>query len=303
MSQQNNLQIALLSKARGAGGAFLLPPRSLLSIGGNDAFRFLQGQITADLNQLLPGQAIEACLLTPQGRLFALCHLFKRENLFFIETEKLLQEVQERLERYLIADDVEIKVTTTPQAIHCFGTYAQHPKIQQARGIIISRLGFYGKDLEVSDFYSLSENLQTKLLSEKLLNILRIEQWIPKWGFELTTQTLPPEARLEEKCISYEKGCYLGQEIVSRLKSIGHVNRLLYGFSSQEEITAGMEIFSPEEPTHALGVLTSTAELDGLGTWVALGYLRRGRESSSSFMARDIQKKTSAQLFLRKKEF
>jgi folate-binding protein YgfZ len=290
MSQLENNNHMLLSKARTEGGAFLLPSRLLLRVSGSDRLRYLNGQVTADLRKLSLGTSLQACLLTPKGRLVALLVITMEEDAFLIETDLSLQDsVVERLERYLVADDVTIEVITPPETIHCFGKCSQHSEIQHADGTITSRLGVSGKDVDAALFSSLPVSTKMRLLSSELVELLRIEQQIPRWGFELTSNTLPPEARLEEACIDYEKGCYLGQEVISRLKSVGHVNRLLYSFISEEEITPGMEIFSEEESSRALGTLTSTALQYDSGHWIALGYLGRGSENAPSFFAKNAE--------------
>jgi folate-binding protein YgfZ len=298
---------SLLEKSRIEGGAFLLPPFSHLRLSGDDSLRYLNGQITADLRKLSSGNSLPACLLTPKGRLVAFLNIFKQEESFLIEMDCSLQEVVlERLERYLVTDNVSIEVVTPPKTIHIFGPLAQHPEIQNIPGTLISRIGFPGKDLVQkfhaellekpgsqmdskidSLFPSLPSGLLTTLLPADLVEVLRIEQKIPRWGFELTSETLPPEAGLEIKCIDYEKGCYLGQEVISRLKSIGHVNRLLHGFISKEIIFPGMEIFSKRDILHSIGIITSVALQNDSGYYVALGYLRRGAELASTLLAKD----------------
>ncbi|MFZ4115325.1 MAG: YgfZ/GcvT domain-containing protein [Chthoniobacterales bacterium] len=301
MSPLENNKHVFLSNARTEGGVFFVPSRLLLRVSGKDSLRYLNGQVTADLRKISPENALQACLLTPKGRLVALLAITIEHDTFLIETDALLQDsVIERLERYLVADDVTIEVITPPEIIHCFGKFSEVPEIQRAHGVVTSRLGFSGKDLDAALFSSLSVSTQTKPLSNQLVELLRIEQKIPRWGFELTNETLPPEARLEEDCINYEKGCYLGQEVISRLKSLGHVNRLLYGFISQEEIKPGMEIFSEQEPSRVLGTLTSTALQYDSGRWIALGYLRRGSENALSLFAKNPETGDVAQLHVRK---
>ena len=100
-------------------------------------------------------------------------------------------------------------------------------------------------------------------------------------GAELDENTLPPEAGLERTHIDYHKGCYIGQEVISRLKSVGHVNRTLHRFSGR---TSGAEAipcwgtpFLTEDGAEA-GVLTSVVPLEG-ADFAALGYVKRGVEA------------------------
>ena len=111
---------------------------------------------------------------------------------------------------------------------------------------------------------------------EEIAEALRIEAGEPRWGAELGEDTLPPEAGLDRFAIDYHKGCYIGQEVISRIKSVGHVNRSLTGFAAEGALTAGLEILSAEAPGKAVGRITSAAWSFGLARWAALGYLKRG---------------------------
>src|SRR5678816_363571 len=90
--------------------------------------------------------------------------------------------------------------------------------------------------------------------------------------------TLPPEARLDQTHVDYNKGCYVGQEVISRLKSVGHVNRRLVGYLATQpdaSLAAGMQLFTPGRADKPLGQLTSVAWSFALERPAALGYLRR----------------------------
>ncbi len=99
---------------------------------------------------------------------------------------------------------------------------------------------------------------------------------MPRWGAELTEETLPPEAGLDQTAIDYHKGCYIGQEVISRIKSVGHVNRHLAGFTAPAPLAPGMTLHPADDPGKTAGEITSAAWSFGLETWAALGYLKRG---------------------------
>ncbi len=107
--------------------------------------------------------------------------------------------------------------------------------------------------------------------------VLRIEAGVPRWNFELTEDTIPVEAGLDKTAIDYNKGCYIGQEIISRLKSVGSVNKKLHGFISRAPtpLSAGMKLFSLDNDEKEVGWLTSAAYSFGLEKPVALGYVKR----------------------------
>jgi folate-binding protein YgfZ len=116
------------------------------------------------------------------------------------------------------------------------------------------------------------------VLDDALSEVLRIEAGVPRWGRELTEDTLPPEAGLDRTHVDYHKGCYIGQEVISRLKSVGHVNRQLSGFVSAagEPLIPGASLFVPGDDARAVGMLTSAAYSFALEKPIALGYLKRG---------------------------
>src|SRR6202008_642685 len=107
-----------------------------------------------------------------------------------------------------------------------------------------------GWDLRLprEDFASAREQLFAGrvVIDAALAETLRIEAGIPRWGHELDENTLPPEAGLDLTHIDYHKGCYIGQEVISRLRSVGHVNRQLTGFIADEKeaLSVGMELFA-----------------------------------------------------------
>jgi tRNA-modifying protein YgfZ len=274
-----------LERARREGGAFVVPPGIRLRLGGADAFRYLNGQITRDLKRLVAGEALTACILTPKGKLCAHLLIHREGDDLIVESNAGVGEaLRERLERYLVADDVTITEEKWPGRIHLFGDASTrikqrikdgiHDAEASAKGLSCSRLGVPGHDLSYG-----SPVPAEGLLDPSVVEILRIERGIPAWGRELGAETLPPEAGLDRTSIDYDRGCYPGQEVISRLKSIGRVNRLLCGFRGHS-LRPGMRILS--DGGKELGVLTSAASLPESPECVALGYLPRGTEGDLS---------------------
>ena len=269
---------AQLDRARREGGCFRVTPGIRLRFSGEDAFRYLNGQITRDLNRLGDHEALRACILTPKGKLCALLVIHRSRGDLIVESDaEVGKALRERLERYLVADDVVITEESCPERIHLFGEAAKQAKgslVHESSGFVaLSRLG-----VSVFDILAGSINLKDRglsLLDPSLFEILRIERGIPAWGLEIGPETLPPEAGLDRNSIDYDRGCYPGQEVISRLKSIGRVNRLLHGFHG-DGLSQGMKILSPLGSE--LGTLTSVAALPGTAECIALGYLPRGAE-------------------------
>jgi folate-binding protein YgfZ len=252
----------------------------VVKISGGDAFRYLNGQITRDLKSLGMGEAVAACILTPKGRLCAPLLIHRGgEDLFAESLPELRESLLARLERYIVADDVTLSVETPQEKIHCFGRLADSQPSNE--GILVSRLGVKGVDLP----RAASNFTGVPLLDHLVTEALRIERGIPAWGQEMNAETLPPEVGLDRTHIDYDRGCYPGQETISRLKSIGRVRRLLHVLKSENAfpLSTGMMVF--DEGKEEIGRISSATEQFDTGAWVALALLPRG--TSGMLFARD----------------
>ena len=109
------------------------------------------------------------------------------------------------------------------------------------------------------------------------MEVFRIEEGIGRWNREWTNEIMPVEANLEESSIDYEKGCYIGQEVISRMKMSGQRNKKLCGFVSlyDSPLEPGMKIFSLGEEKKEAGWITSAVHSKRLGQEIALGYIKR----------------------------
>ena len=262
-----------LRRARSEGGAFLLPDRLRIRLSGSDALRYLNGQITRELSRLEPGTALSSCILTPKGKLCATLLIHREGDDLLVESDSCLEEIlMARLERYIVADDVTLTLDAPRPAIHLFGKLIDAEPWASVPGLRTIRLGVPGLDIAATP-----EAESLPLLDPRVLEALRIERGIPAWGSELGEETLPPEAGLDRTHIDYDRGCYPGQEVISRLKSIGRVNRLLRLFRAgggSAPLTPGMTLLSGKGKEE--GSLTSVATQFDTGSILALGYLRRG---------------------------
>ena len=267
----------LLRRAHVEGGVFVVPARLEIRLSGVDVFRYLNGQVTRDLSRLSEGESLPACILTPKGKLCAALLIWRDGEDLIVESDPSLEEaLTARLERYIVADDVTLSIEPSRPKIHVFGPEATREIWASVPGIVVSRLGQPGKDFDPTTPGALSASL----LDSQAVEVLRIERGIPKWGAELTEETLPPEAGLDRTHIDYERGCYPGQEVISRLKSIGRVNRLLRRFHAPEgdPPVAGMLIVSAEGKE--VGLITSVAPQIGSEVPEALGYAPRALADS-----------------------
>ncbi|MGI8890579.1 MAG: YgfZ/GcvT domain-containing protein, partial [Chthoniobacterales bacterium] len=125
---------------------------------------------------------------------------------------------------------------------------------------------------------------------------LRIEGGIPRWGRELTDQIIPVEANLADETIDYAKGCYIGQEVISRMKISGQTNKRLCGLVSLEgkPLDDAMKIYAPDSGKE-VGWVTSATHSERFGKEIALGFVKRGsNEPGTRLIARLVNDEESA---------
>ena len=198
----------------------------VLEFSGPDAVRFLNGQITQDVRKVMgSAQVLPSCVTDAKGKLQFRVWIAEGQPgrvLVFCRAE-MTGDLDTRLTRYLIADDVEVA----------------------------DRSG----EIRAADFGTVEMN-----------EAERIGKGIPRWGAELNEGMLPPEAGLDATDISYNKGCYIGQEVISRIRSAGKVNRRLVKLEFDDAGKTG-EIVNSEGKV--CGDVTSVSGVK------ALGFLKR----------------------------
>src|SRR4051812_30431815 len=212
---------------------FDLSTRVKLQVSGGDAFRFLNGQITNSLAKASATSAIQASILNPKGKLAAHVFISKaNETAFLLDADpELRDEVAARLDRYIIADDVQVEEVT--EKFSMFHLLAEAPATIAGltRSVASNRFGSAGSDLWIdrAEAGEIRRRLADEfpVCDDVCAEVLRIERGIPRWGRELTPDIIPVEANLEESSIDYAKGCYIGQEVVSRMKMSGQRNKSL----------------------------------------------------------------------------
>lgn len=268
------------------GGVADLSARVKLRLTGADRVRYLNGQVTANVQQLAAGQALPACVTTAKGKLCGEVMLHATADALLLDADAVLRDsLPPRLERYIISDDAALEdVTDQLHLLHIFGEVAPASDLAAAALSVdrARRFGRVGWDvwLAPAAFADVWPQLAQRVavLTPELLESLYLEAGIPRWGRELDETTLPPEAGLDRTHIDFHKGCYIGQEVISRLKSVGHVNRELTGFVALDAapLVPGAALFPPDSDERSVGTLTSAAWSFALEKPIALGYLRRG---------------------------
>jgi folate-binding protein YgfZ len=283
-----------------AGCGIYRPERSLLSLTGRDRTRWLNGMISNNVRDLAAGNGVYAFVLTPQGHIQADVYAFNRGESLLVETDRAQAETLLRIFRkYIIMDKVEIedlseKVTvvgiTGPkcgEALASLGLSIDLGTLQLADvnwngGIVVTLVrgdnpSFPNYELWVpaeqagSVFNALLQAGAVEV-HEQTLETFRILCGIPKVGKDTREKTLPQETG-QERALNFNKGCYIGQEIVERIRARGAVHRAFVGFEVEGNVpAAGTKIQSEGKE---VGEITSVAAEPLKGKRVALGYLRR----------------------------
>jgi len=257
-----------------------LSARAKFRITGMDRLRFLNGQITNDLRKTNETTAIEACVLNAKGKMNAHIFVCALAESFLIDAEPALREkLRARLERYVIADDVQIEdVTDQFSLFHVLAKKSPAP--EYGRIVSTHRFAEPGWDIWSDSTRHDAEKLSTafSLLDSAAAEVMRIEQGIPRWGSELTEEIIPIEANLEQRTIDYEKGCYIGQEVISRIKMSGQTNKRLCGLIPLEDVPLQptMKLAAPSTEGKEVGWITSATHSERMGKEIALGYVKRG---------------------------
>lgn len=262
------------------GLLFDLSSRAKLRMTGADRVRFLNGQISNDVRKAQGNAAIRACVLNAKGKINADVMIVAAGDSLLIDAEpEAREQLAARLERYIIADDVQIEDVTDSFALfHMAGPSA--PAFAAASVMAkAERFGTSGVDIwldrEQHDpaLQELSMSLPT--CDTDCAEVLRIERGIPRWSRELTDEIIPTEANLEASAIDYAKGCYIGQEVISRMKMSGQTNKRLCGLLAVDDaaLTAGMRLLGDGKD---VGWITSVTQSARLGRTIALGFVKRG---------------------------
>ncbi|MEM1083698.1 MAG: hypothetical protein AAGI48_06210 [Verrucomicrobiota bacterium] len=257
-----------------------LPPENphVISFRGPDAVRFLNGQVTQDVSDL--GQrTLRSCITDAKGRLqfFVDLCMGPDDSHWVVCPAAHCEGLHERLERYLIADDVEVE----DLGGSWWRVHASAPDAGNGAEFSRSAVGCFGDG--VDSWWKAKPILDS--LDPAEAEDLRIAARIPSMGHELEAGLLPPEAGLDRNAISYSKGCYIGQEVLSRIKSAGKINRRLAAFDLNGEASAGDALLADSKE---VGVLTSIARTVAPGDpRPALGYLKKAAYEHPAFTVSD----------------
>jgi folate-binding protein YgfZ len=263
----------LFQKIKSPPGPWLPGPRTLLQLTGQDRVRFLNGQVTQDLKKLLPGHAVRAAIITAKGRLEADLRISATSETLLLETDWILREpLRARLEKFIIADDVAVEDISSSFSLAHFPSLSSPPSDIPPNALPFSCARFREPGLDLWIPASASLNPQASPLSA--WEPLRISRGLPLWGVDIGSDTLPPEAGFESDAISSTKGCYIGQEVISRLRSVGHVNRHLCVVGTENSTPSSSNDCTTQDGS-VIGKISSFTSIPDRTGQIALAMIRR----------------------------
>ncbi|MGZ5552725.1 MAG: CAF17-like 4Fe-4S cluster assembly/insertion protein YgfZ [Chthoniobacterales bacterium] len=261
------------------GALFDLSARAKFRVTGGDRLRYLNGQISNDLRKASETAAIHACVLNVKGKVNAEVFISSEGESFLLDADAEVREtLPARLDRYIIADDVQVEDVTEQFALlHLSGT-KDSPR--QFRCLSARRFGCDGWDIwlppEQRDTVTSELSMRFPKCDDACAEVLRIERGIPRWGRELSEEIFPVEANLEADTIDYGKGCYIGQEVVSRIKMSGQTNKRLCGLISLSEAPLEPGVRLTSSDGREVGWITSATWSPTLQKNIGLGFVKRG---------------------------
>ncbi len=258
------------------GFGFYAQKRGLIEVSGKEAVQFLNGLITNDVAKLEENAQMLAAFPNAQGRLIAVVRVLRKGDKFLFETEEATNEkVFNNLFRFTFAGDFFVEDLSEKYEYFSITNY----ELQIRNSIEFE--GRFGKDIffpkdAAEDFLKELKNQNAVEISDELYAHLRIEQGIPLYGVDVDETTIVPEIGLPE-IISYNKGCYIGQEIIARIHFRGHIAKQLTGLilSEPEAVATGLiaqELKSADGKN--AGKITSAVFSPKLQKTIALGFVR-----------------------------
>jgi folate-binding protein YgfZ len=280
-----------------------------LGVTGSDRHSFLQALLTNDMTAVAKGRGTYAAFLTPQGRMISDMRVIETGDQILLDVERSVAEpLAQRFERLIFSEDVQVKDLSGKVDVIGMHGPAASDAIERSTGISVAELEsqysnltirpaspFTGPltvvrddTLGVPGFYIYVAARDTTFLREQLvrtgaltassdtLETLRIEAGRPRFGVDMSTETIPLEAGIEDRAISFTKGCYVGQEVIIRVMHRGHgrvARRLVRLVIPGGPVPSrGDKVFAADQQ---VGEVTSAAESPRAGGPMAMAYVHR----------------------------
>jgi folate-binding protein YgfZ len=305
---------------RTAAGVMDLSARGRLVMLGADRQQMLNGQVTNNVRDLAPGHGCYAALVNAKARMISDLNIYALPNEVLLDCEPgMAAAVAARLEKFIVMEDVQV-VDASPhygllsvqgpraqQVVERLGIFPEvpqepwtfasvaHPDWGDLYLMWQSRTGDRGFDLFAPNAAlpvlagMLEERMPAaggRLTGWDALEVARIEAGVPRYGVDMTEATLAPEVGLNERMISYEKGCYSGQEVIARIRTYGQVAKAFRGLRLDASMAAapahGTKLFKDGKE---VGFITSATWSPSLEAHIALGYVRRECNQPGNLLA------------------
>jgi folate-binding protein YgfZ len=257
--------------------------RGKLALTGAEAKEFLHGQVSNEVEALTPGHGCYAAFLTHKGKMLGDLRVLDLGDELWLDTERVaLQELFNMIRRYKLGRDVELHKRTLERALLSLvgpGApsvgEAEHDSVRDELGgvpvtLVRTDVGAdvicdAGRVDEVTAALGVSE------VPEAVAEIVRVERGRPRYGVDLDESVIPQEAGLNERAVSFTKGCYVGQETVARLHYRGKPNRRLRGLRLSEPVATGEPLRLGEREVGRVG----TSVVSPVHGPIALAIVRR----------------------------
>jgi folate-binding protein YgfZ len=250
--------------------------RGKLALTGAQAAEFLNGQLTNDVEALSPGEGLYAAFLTPNGKMLGDVRVLRTDDELLVDTERAsLQALFDLIRRGTIGWDAELHKRTLQTALlSLLGPRGREVSGAAAAGLPETehahreatlagapvRLVSTATGVDVLCAAEDADAVRAALLeagatqaSEAAAEVARVESGRPRYGVDLDDTTIPQEAGLNERAVSFTKGCYVGQETVARLHYKGRPNRLLRGLRFSAPVPAGTPLRLGEREAGRVG--------------------------------------------------
>ena len=289
-----------------------IAPRVQLAVAGKDHASYLQGLLTNDITALQPGSGCYAVWLSPQGRMLTDMHVLESGGMILLDVPAdTAAGTLERLDQFIFSEDVQVGSMVDALT----GIWVHGPRsaavleatLEEARGLgewpdyRHARFEFEGESVSVVridqlgvagycaylgpsralQFATALEANGARTVTHAAIEAARIEAGYPVFGIDMTESTIPLEAGIEQRAISFTKGCYVGQEIIIRVlhRGGGRVAKKLVAMRVEgARPEGGAKLYAGERE---IGEVTSAADSPVLGS-IALGYVHRDFTAAGS---------------------
>jgi folate-binding protein YgfZ len=272
--------------------------RAKLRLTGGEAAEFLQGQVTNDVEALAPGSGCYAALLNHKGKLRTDMRVLRGDEWLWIDAEAIgRRPLTHTVETYSLGRDVSFQDVTEEHSILSLVGPRARERLEQAppedeHSFVEGEHGLYvatdvGVDVicPAAGADAVREALGVEPVDEAVAECLRVELGRPRLGLDMNAETMPQEAGINERAVSFEKGCYVGQETVARLHWRGKPNRHLRGLRLSEPAETGDPILLGERE---LGRVGSACVSPRLGP-IALAVVRREAAPGDTVLVGDSE--------------